>query len=136
MADIESGDYGDPSQVKALAGVRNPIIRYDEVIKLGIESGNRYLDDELFPITLTLPLVDAQLNSAKFIVNYHAVLILKQHLHADPAECKKWEDRRNSAMANLKGKIEAQPSQSGKAQTFISKSQYRSINLRRLNTTF
>lgn len=136
MAAIESGDYGDPSQVKSLASVRQSITRYDEVIKIGIESGNRYLDDELFPITLTLPLTDAQLNSAKFIVNYHAVLIFKQHLHADPAECKKWEDRRNSAMNNLKGKIEAQPDQSGKAQTFISKSQYRSINLRRLNTTF
>ena len=136
MADIESVDYGDPSQVKALAGVRQSVIKYDEVIKLGVESGNRYLDDGLFPITLILPLTDAQLNSAKFIVNYHAVLIFKQHLHADPAECKKWEDRRNSAMVNLKAKIEAQPDQSGRAQTFISKSPYRSINLRRLNTTF
>jgi len=131
MSTIESGDYGDASKAKSLAGVRQSIIKYDEVFKLGIESGNRYLDDELFPITLTLPLEDAQLNSAGFIVNYHAVLIFKQHLHADPAECKKWEDRRNSAMVNLKAKIEASTTLSGKAQTFTARSKYRSFRLKR-----
>ena len=107
MSTVESGDYGKDVQVKALGGVRQSITKYDEVIKLGIESGNRYLDDGLFPITLVLPLTDSQFNSATFIVNYHAVLILKQHLHADPAECQKWENRRDSALKNLANKIEA-----------------------------
>ncbi len=133
MSAIESGDYGDQSQVKVLASIRQSITKYDEVIKLGIESGNRWLDDALFPNTLILPLTDSQLNSATFIVNYHAVLIFKQHLHADPAECKKWEDRRNSALDKLLEKIKAQPEQSADAQTFIAKSQYRSLNLKRLN---
>jgi len=131
MSVPESGDYGDPSEVKTLASLRQSVTKYDDIINLGIESGNRYLDDELFPVTLTLPLTDAQLNSAKFIVNYHAVLVFKQHLHADPAECEKWVKRRDSSLAKLKGKIEAQPSQSGHAQTFTAKSKYRSINLRR-----
>jgi len=133
MPPIESGNYGKSSEVKILGGLRQEITRYDEVINLGVESGNRFLDDELFPITLTLPLTTGQFNSATFIVNYHAVLILKQHLHADVAECKKWEERRNSALASLKGKIEAQPELSANAQTFTSKSKYRSHNLRRFN---
>lgn len=129
----ESGDYGDDSQVKALGGVRNSIIKYDEVIKLGIESGNRWLDDSLHPVTLTLPLTTAQFNSATFVVNYHAVMILKQHLHADEPEIKKWEARRDGAFNSLKKKIESQTSQSGKARTFIKKSNYRSINMRKYN---
>lgn len=128
-----SGDYGDDSQVKALGGVRNSIVKYDEVITLGIESGNRWLDDTLFPVTITLPLTTAQLASATFVVNYHAVMILKQHLHADEAELKKWENRRDGAFNSLKKKIEAQTSQSNKAKTFVSRSKYRSIRLRSKN---
>ncbi len=128
-----SGDYGDDSQVKSLAGVRQAITKYDEVIKLGIESGNRYLDDDLSPTTLVVPLTGEQLRSATFAVNYHAVLELKQHLHADKAECDKWEARRDSAINKLKKKIESQTSLSGKAQTFIAKSKYRSLKLRNLN---
>ena len=133
MAVPESGDYGDASDVKALAGIRTSILKYDDVINLGIESGNRWLDDALFPVTITLPLTTAQKNSATFTVNYHGVLIVKQHLHADKEECDKWEARRDGAFAALKKKIEADTSQSNKAKTFISKSNYRSINLRRLN---
>jgi len=133
MAVPTSGDYGDDSQVKSLAGVRQALTKYDEVIKLGIESGNRYLEDSLFPVVLTLPLTTDQLRSATFIVNYDAVLQLKLHLHADKAECDKWEARRDKALNKLKEKIEAQPSQSGKAQTFIAKSKYRSLKLRNLN---
>ncbi len=133
MSEPSSGDYGDASQSKALAGVRTSITKYDDVFDLGIESGNRWLDDALFPVTITLPLTTAQKSSATFVVNYHTVLIFKQHLHADKAECDKWEARRNGALDSLKKKIEAQTSQSNKAKTFISKSNYRSINLKRLN---
>jgi len=128
-----SGNYGDDSQIKALGGVRNSITKYDEVITLGIESGNRWLDDTLFPVTLTLPLTIAQLQSATFIVNYHAVMILKQHLNADDTEIKKWEARRDGAFNSLKKKIESQTSQSAKARTYIAKSNYRSINMRKYN---
>jgi len=133
MSTPSSGDYGDASQSKALAGVRTSITKYDEVFDLGIESGNRWLDDALFPVTIILPLTTAQFNSATFVVNYHTVLIFKQHLHADQAECDKWEARRDNAFNKLKEKIEAQTSQSNTAKTFTSRSKYRSIRLRSKN---
>ncbi|MCZ6582900.1 MAG: hypothetical protein O6761_06990 [Thaumarchaeota archaeon] len=132
MSAPESGDYGDASQAKALAGVRQAIIKYDEEFKLGIESGNRYLDDGLFPITLTLPLTTEQFDSATFIVNYHAVMLYKMERHASPTEVQMWEKRRDSALVNLTKKIEASTTQSAKARTFTAKSRYRSFRLRRI----
>lgn len=133
MSAPSSGNYGDDSQVKALAAIRQTILKYDDVIKEGIESGNRWLDDALFPYTITLPLSDSQLESATFVVNYHAVMILKQHLHVDDTELTKWETRRNEAFETLKKKITAQTAESNTAKTFIAKSQYRSLNLKRRN---